>query len=146
MATEPSPIRAELDRVGTSFHKAGAADYITVTENEDAVRLVGPPRPRQLHRPHRKCTERCNSNRVLHRSRGPTEGSKEGSVRARALRLSGAVAFKQLGRFHERQLRDVACPAGRQGTGRVGGRALRHACSLACRAAGRIEAGRAVCL
>ena len=44
MATEPSPIRAELDRVGTSFHKAGAADYITVSEDEDAVRLARPPR------------------------------------------------------------------------------------------------------
>jgi len=44
--------------------------------------------------------------------------------RERALRLSGAVAFKQLGRFHERQLRDVACPAGRPGSGRRGGRAV----------------------
>jgi hypothetical protein len=37
-------IRAELDRLGASFRKAGAADYITITEDEDAVRLVGPPR------------------------------------------------------------------------------------------------------
>ena len=44
VAAEPSPIRAELDRVGASFRKAGAADYITVTEAGDAVRLVGPPR------------------------------------------------------------------------------------------------------
>jgi hypothetical protein len=44
VAAEQSPIRAELDRVGASFRKAGAADYITVTEDADAVRLVGPPR------------------------------------------------------------------------------------------------------
>jgi hypothetical protein len=44
VAAEPSPVLAELDRVGASFHKAGAADYITVTEDTDAVRLVGPPR------------------------------------------------------------------------------------------------------
>jgi hypothetical protein len=44
MAGDQSPVRAELDRVGASFRKAGAADYITVTEDEDAVRLVGPPR------------------------------------------------------------------------------------------------------
>ena len=30
--------------MGAGFPKAGAADYITVTEDEDAVRLVGPPR------------------------------------------------------------------------------------------------------
>jgi hypothetical protein len=41
---EQSPVRAELDRVGASFRKAGAADYITVSEDEDAVRLAGPPR------------------------------------------------------------------------------------------------------
>jgi hypothetical protein len=39
-----SSVRAELDRVGASFHKASAADYITVTEDEDTVRLVGPLR------------------------------------------------------------------------------------------------------
>ena len=44
MAVDPSPIRAELDRVGASFRKAGAADYITVAEDDDAVSLVGPPR------------------------------------------------------------------------------------------------------
>jgi hypothetical protein len=44
VTSDPSPVRAELDRVGASFRKAGAADYITVTEDEDAVRLVGPPR------------------------------------------------------------------------------------------------------
>ena len=44
METEQAPVRAELDRVGATFRKAGAADYITVTEDGDAVRLVGPPR------------------------------------------------------------------------------------------------------
>ena len=39
-----SDVRAELDRVGASFRKAGAANYISVSEDEDAVRLVGPPR------------------------------------------------------------------------------------------------------
>jgi hypothetical protein len=49
VAAEQSPVRAELDRVGASFRKAGAANYITVSEDEDAVRLVGPPgeRPRR---------------------------------------------------------------------------------------------------
>ena len=41
---EQSLVRAELDRVGASLRKAGAADYISVTEDTDAVRLVGPPR------------------------------------------------------------------------------------------------------
>ena len=45
MTAEPSSsVRAELDRVGASFRKAGAADYITVTEDDAGVRLVGPPR------------------------------------------------------------------------------------------------------
>jgi hypothetical protein len=44
MPSDQSPIRAELDRVGASFRKAGAANYITVTEYEDGVHLVGPPR------------------------------------------------------------------------------------------------------
>jgi hypothetical protein len=44
VTADQSPIRAELDRVGASFRKAGAANYITVTEGEDVVRLVGPPR------------------------------------------------------------------------------------------------------
>jgi hypothetical protein len=44
VAADPSPVLGELDRVGASFGKAGAADYITVTEDQDAVRLVGPPR------------------------------------------------------------------------------------------------------
>jgi hypothetical protein len=39
-----SGIRAELDRVGASFRKSAAADYITITEDADAVRLGGPPR------------------------------------------------------------------------------------------------------
>jgi NHL repeat len=43
MAAEPSRVRAELDRVGTGFRKAGSADYIAVTEDEDVVRVVGPP-------------------------------------------------------------------------------------------------------
>ena len=43
-AIDPSPVLAELDRIGASFAKAGAADYITATEDQDAVRLVGPPR------------------------------------------------------------------------------------------------------
>jgi hypothetical protein len=41
VAADQSPVRAELDRVGASFRKAGASDYITVTEDADAVRLVG---------------------------------------------------------------------------------------------------------
>ena len=41
---QPSEIRAELDRVGASFRKAGAADYVNVSEDEDAVRLTGPAR------------------------------------------------------------------------------------------------------
>jgi len=43
VGADKSAVRAELDRVGASFRKAGAADYITVTEYEDAVHLVGPP-------------------------------------------------------------------------------------------------------
>jgi hypothetical protein len=44
MGGDDSAVRAELDRVGTSYRKAGAADYIAVTEDGDTVRLVGPPR------------------------------------------------------------------------------------------------------
>jgi hypothetical protein len=44
VTANPSAVRAELDRLGASFRKAGAADYITVSEDADAVRLVGPPR------------------------------------------------------------------------------------------------------
>jgi hypothetical protein len=39
MAAEPSPVRTELDRVGASFRKAGAANYITVTEDTDDARV-----------------------------------------------------------------------------------------------------------
>jgi hypothetical protein len=42
-AADP-PVLAELDRVGARCRKAGAPDYITVTEDTYAVRLVGPPR------------------------------------------------------------------------------------------------------
>jgi hypothetical protein len=44
MQPNKSPVRTELDRVGASFRRAGAADCITVIEDDDAVRLVGPPR------------------------------------------------------------------------------------------------------
>jgi hypothetical protein len=45
----PLRVRAELDRVGASFRKAGTANYITITEDESFVRLAGPPeeRPRR---------------------------------------------------------------------------------------------------
>ena len=39
-----SPIHAELDRVGASFRKAGASDYISVLQGIDEVKLLGPPR------------------------------------------------------------------------------------------------------
>ena len=43
--TEPSPLRAELDRLGASYRKAGAADYISFEEDADGtVRLHRPPR------------------------------------------------------------------------------------------------------
>ena len=38
------PIRAELDRLGASFRKTGAADYISVTARSDGVKLTGQPR------------------------------------------------------------------------------------------------------
>jgi hypothetical protein len=38
-----SPIFAELDRVGASFRKAGAADYISATFRSDGVKPTGPP-------------------------------------------------------------------------------------------------------
>jgi hypothetical protein len=41
-----SPLLAELDRVGASFAKAGAADYISVQLGLDEVKLLGPPRER----------------------------------------------------------------------------------------------------
>jgi hypothetical protein len=44
MADERSPILAELDRVGASFRKAGAANYISVQLGVDEVKLLGPPR------------------------------------------------------------------------------------------------------
>ena len=37
-------IRSELDRVGASFAKAGAADCISVQLGMDEVKLLGPPR------------------------------------------------------------------------------------------------------
>jgi len=39
-----SPIHAELDRVGASFSKAGAAGYISVQLGLDEIKLLGPPR------------------------------------------------------------------------------------------------------
>jgi hypothetical protein len=39
-----SPLRAELDRVGASFAKAGTRDYISVQLGVDEVKLLGPPR------------------------------------------------------------------------------------------------------
>jgi hypothetical protein len=43
--TEPSAVRAELDRLGASYRKAGAADYISFHEDGDGtVRLHRPPR------------------------------------------------------------------------------------------------------
>jgi hypothetical protein len=44
MAFAQSPVRAELDRVGASFRKAGAAGYISVQARVDDVKLLGPPR------------------------------------------------------------------------------------------------------
>jgi hypothetical protein len=42
--TDRSPLRAELDRVGASFAKAGTRDYISVQSGVDEVKLLGPPR------------------------------------------------------------------------------------------------------
>jgi hypothetical protein len=39
-----SPLYAELDRVGASFRKASAPDYISVQLGRDEVKLLGPPR------------------------------------------------------------------------------------------------------
>jgi hypothetical protein len=44
VAVEPSPVRAELDRVGASFRKAGTRDYISVQLALEEVKLLGPPR------------------------------------------------------------------------------------------------------
>ena len=44
MEAEKSPVRAELDRLGASFRKAGPADYISVQLGLEEVKLLGPPR------------------------------------------------------------------------------------------------------
>ena len=44
MNAEPSPVRAELDRVGASLRRAGTADYISVRLDLDKVKLLGLPR------------------------------------------------------------------------------------------------------
>jgi hypothetical protein len=44
MPDDRSPVFAELDRVGASFAKAGARDYISVQLGLDEVKLLGPPR------------------------------------------------------------------------------------------------------
>jgi hypothetical protein len=46
VAAEPSPFRAELDRLGASFRKAGTANYVSATFRSDGVKLNGPPRDR----------------------------------------------------------------------------------------------------
>jgi len=44
-------VRAELHRIGASFRKAGASNYITVTEDDEFVSLVGPEeQPRRYWR------------------------------------------------------------------------------------------------
>jgi hypothetical protein len=49
MADDLSPdVRSELDRLGASFRKAGAADYISVTDRSDGVKLTGPARSIRL--------------------------------------------------------------------------------------------------
>jgi hypothetical protein len=47
---QASRLRDELDRLGASFRKAGAADYISLSDFGDTVHLVGPPRehPRRV--------------------------------------------------------------------------------------------------
>ena len=44
VAAKPSPVRAELDRLGVSFRKAGAANYISVQLGLEEVKLLAPPR------------------------------------------------------------------------------------------------------
>ena len=44
VAADPSPVRAELDRVGASLRKAGTGDYISVQLGLDEVELLAPPR------------------------------------------------------------------------------------------------------
>jgi hypothetical protein len=39
-----SDLKAELDRVGASFAKAGAAGFISVQAGVEEVKLLGPPR------------------------------------------------------------------------------------------------------
>jgi hypothetical protein len=38
-----SDLKAELDRVGASFAKAGAAEFISVQAGLEEVKLLGPP-------------------------------------------------------------------------------------------------------
>jgi hypothetical protein len=47
---ERSPIHAELDRLGATFRKAGAAGYVSVHRRQDLVKFLAPPRehPRRL--------------------------------------------------------------------------------------------------
>src|SRR5262245_28133074 len=45
-AMSETELRAELDRVGVSYRKAGAADYVEIDDYGDGtVALVAPPRP-----------------------------------------------------------------------------------------------------
>jgi hypothetical protein len=44
MRDDRSPVFAELDRVGASFARAGARDYVSVQLGLDEVKLLGPPR------------------------------------------------------------------------------------------------------
>jgi hypothetical protein len=44
METAQSPVRAELDRVGANFAKAGPSDSISDQFGLDEVKLLGPPR------------------------------------------------------------------------------------------------------
>jgi hypothetical protein len=52
LAADPqtSRLRDDLDPLGASFRKAGAADYISLSDFDETVRLVGPPRehPRRV--------------------------------------------------------------------------------------------------
>jgi len=44
MPAEPSLVRAELDRIGATYRKAGTRDYISIELGVDEVKLLGPPR------------------------------------------------------------------------------------------------------
>jgi hypothetical protein len=44
MPAEHSPVRAELDRVGASLRKAGAANCLSLMFRSDGVKVNGPPR------------------------------------------------------------------------------------------------------